>query len=112
MGALFTGYAVTDIGVPDLQHGRTFRADHDDPSLFRPSLGQEERSAPVRVGCVQFVWLLGPESVTASLTPDPLALVNVLDPQAGRAVGAEGDDVRWDVIQRRSSRVPQDRRST
>jgi hypothetical protein len=39
VGASFTGYAVTDIGVPDPQCGRTLRARDDDPSLFRPSLG-------------------------------------------------------------------------
>ena len=109
VGALFTGYAVTEIGVPDPQCGRTLRADHDDPSLFRSSLGQDDRSVPVRVCCVRCVCLLGLERVIALLTPDLLALVNTPDPQAGRAVGAEGDDVRWDVIQRRSSRVPQDR---
>ena len=113
MGALLTGDAVTDIGVRDPQCGRTLRAGHDDPGAsFGASLGQEDRSGPVRVCCVRPVCLLGPESVIASLTPDPSALVNAPDPQAGRAVGAKGDEVRWDVIQRRSSRVPQDRRSS
>ena len=79
---------------------------------FQPSLGQEDRSAPVRVCCVRSVCLLGRERVTALLTLDLLALVSAPDPQAGRAAGAEGDEVRWDVIQRRSSRVPQDRRSS
>jgi len=112
VGASFTGYAVTDIGVPDPQCGRTLRARDDDPSLFRPSLGQEDRSAPVRVCCVRSACLLGRERVIALLTLDLLALVSAPDPQAGRAAGAEGDEVRWDVIQRRSSRVPQDRRSS
>ena len=77
MGASFTGYAVTDIGVPDPQWGRTLRARDDDPSLFRPSLGQEDRSAPVRVCCVRSVCLLGRERVIASSAarrpqpPDP-----------------------------------------
>ena len=78
MGASFTGYAVTDIGVPAPQCGRTLRARDDDPSLFRPSLGQEDRSAPVRVCCVRSACLLGRERVIALLTLDLLALVALL----------------------------------
>jgi hypothetical protein len=112
VGASFTGYAATDIGVPDAQRGRTLRADHDDLRLFRPSPDLEDHSALVRVGCLRSVRLFGRERVTALLTPDLSALVTAPDTQGGRAVRAAGDEVRRDVVQRRSSRVPQDRRSS
>src|SRR5262249_27657491 len=107
--ALLAGDVMTDVAAAGPQTGLAARAGRRHRAFLRPRLDRRAGADLARAHIARLVRLFSPERHITLLADDQLTDVSAPDPQAGRAVRANRDEVRLDVVHGMCLPLRQDR---